>query len=100
MKTSKLVAVLIASFFGGRVLAGAEAPSDSLAASSLTQWANELGVTSDRQAQALPAVQARLVSTVDASQGRPLTSGEIEMARTVFGDSIDYSKVKVYSRKS
>ena len=30
-------------------------------------------------------------------QGRPLTRGETEMARSVFGDTVDYSKVHVYN---
>ncbi len=30
---------------------------------------------------------------------RPLTSGEIDLARSVFGDAIDYSKVKLVRRK-
>jgi len=30
---------------------------------------------------------------------RPLTSGEIALARTMFGDSIDYSKVRMVRRK-
>lgn len=30
---------------------------------------------------------------------RPLTSGEIGLARTMFGDSIDYSKVRMVRRK-
>jgi hypothetical protein len=31
------------------------------------------------------------------SKGRGLTSGEIEIAKTIFGSSIDYSKVRVHS---
>ncbi len=31
-------------------------------------------------------------------ESRPLTKGEIEMAKTVFGNSIDYSKVRLYHR--
>ncbi len=30
---------------------------------------------------------------------RPLTSGEIELARSVFGDAIDYARVKLVRRK-
>ena len=30
---------------------------------------------------------------------RPLTSGEIALARSVFGDSVDYSKVRMVKRK-
>jgi hypothetical protein len=30
---------------------------------------------------------------------RPLTSGEIELARSVFGDAIDYKRVKLVRRK-
>ena len=30
---------------------------------------------------------------------RPLTSGEIDLARSVFGDAIDYSKVRMIRRK-
>lgn len=33
----------------------------------------------------------------DAS--RPLTAGEIEIARSIFGDAIDYSKVRLMRRK-
>jgi hypothetical protein len=31
--------------------------------------------------------------------GRPLTSGEIALARTVFGDAIDYARVRLFHRK-
>jgi hypothetical protein len=31
--------------------------------------------------------------------GRPLTSGEIALARTMFGDAIDYAKVRLFRRK-
>lgn len=34
---------------------------------------------------------------MDAS--RPLTAGEIELARSVFGDAIDYSRVRMVRRK-
>lgn len=30
-------------------------------------------------------------------QGRPLTTGEADMARSVFGDEIDYNKVHIYN---
>lgn len=30
---------------------------------------------------------------------RPLTNGEITLARSVFGDAIDYDRVKVFARK-
>ena len=30
---------------------------------------------------------------------RPLTSGEIELARSMFGDAIDYGRVKLARRK-
>jgi hypothetical protein len=33
------------------------------------------------------------------THGRPLTSGEIALARTVFGDAIDYPKVRLVQRK-
>jgi RHS repeat-associated protein len=33
------------------------------------------------------------------SNGRPLTKDEIELGKSVYGDSIDYSKVKVYGGK-
>ena len=32
-------------------------------------------------------------------EGRPLTSGETRLARGIFGDSIDYSKVRLFRRK-
>jgi hypothetical protein len=32
-------------------------------------------------------------------EGRPLTSGEIEMARSIFGDAIDYAKVRLIRGK-
>ena len=31
--------------------------------------------------------------------GRPLTAGEIDLARSVFGDAIDYSQVRMIRRK-
>jgi hypothetical protein len=31
--------------------------------------------------------------------GRPLSSGEIALARSVFGEAIDYAKVRVHERK-
>jgi hypothetical protein len=34
-----------------------------------------------------------------ASAGRPLTSGEIALARAVFGDAIDYDSVRIHRRK-
>jgi hypothetical protein len=33
------------------------------------------------------------------SRGRPLTTGEIELARSVFGDAIDYDRVRLVQRK-
>lgn len=33
------------------------------------------------------------------AQGRPLTSGEIALGRSVFGDAIDYSRVRVHDCK-
>ena len=36
---------------------------------------------------------------VCAMEGRPLTSGETRLARGIFGDSIDYSKVRLFRRK-
>jgi len=33
------------------------------------------------------------------TKGRALTEGEIAMASTIFGDSIDYKKIKLYGRK-
>jgi hypothetical protein len=33
------------------------------------------------------------------TEGRPLTAGEIALARSVFGDAIDYSKVLLFRRK-
>jgi len=32
-------------------------------------------------------------------QDRPLTAGEIEIARSVFGDAIDYTNVRLFKRK-
>jgi hypothetical protein len=37
--------------------------------------------------------------TLEAGQSRALTEGEIEMAKQVFGDDIDYTKVKIYNKK-
>jgi type VI secretion system secreted protein VgrG len=34
---------------------------------------------------------------IESFHERPLTSGEIAMARQMFGNSIDYSKVKVHN---
>ena len=34
-----------------------------------------------------------------AKRSRPLTAGEIKIARSVFGDAIDYSKVRMVRRK-
>ena len=33
------------------------------------------------------------------SSARPLTAGEIEMARTIFGDAVDYGRVRMIRRK-
>ena len=33
------------------------------------------------------------------NMARPLTRGEIDMARSIFGDALDYGKVKVYRRR-
>ncbi|MCM8557172.1 vgr related protein [Sphingomicrobium sediminis] len=33
------------------------------------------------------------------SDQRPLSAGEIELARTIFGDAVDYSRVKLIRRK-
>ena len=38
-------------------------------------------------------------SYVCAMDGRPLTSGEIRLARGMFGDAIDYSRVRLFKRK-
>lgn len=35
----------------------------------------------------------------DAKNSRPLTPGEVEMARSVFGDAIDYGRVRIVNRK-
>ena len=32
-------------------------------------------------------------------QGRPLTTGEVELARSVFGDAIDYERVRMVKGK-
>lgn len=34
-----------------------------------------------------------------SSAGRPLTTAEITLARSVFGDAINYAKVRIYNRK-
>lgn len=34
-----------------------------------------------------------------AEDRRPMTRGEVDLARSVFGDSIDYSKVRLINRK-
>ena len=31
--------------------------------------------------------------------GRPLTTGEIELGRSIFGDAIDYARVRLFNRK-
>ena len=33
------------------------------------------------------------------AEGRRLTDGEVALARSVFGDAIDYARVRVYNRK-
>ena len=33
------------------------------------------------------------------ARGRPLTSGEVELARSVFGDAVDYGRVRLIKRK-
>lgn len=33
------------------------------------------------------------------SDGRPLTPGEVDLARSIYGDLIDYSEVTIYNRK-
>jgi hypothetical protein len=37
--------------------------------------------------------------TITVNYARPLTSGEIELARSVFGDAIDYGRVSLVRRK-
>lgn len=37
--------------------------------------------------------------TATAMEGRALTTGEIEIARSVFGDTINYAKVRLFKRK-
>ena len=37
--------------------------------------------------------------TATRMEDRALTSGEIEIARSVFGDTIDYTKVRLFKRK-
>ncbi|MBG7465078.1 DUF2345 domain-containing protein, partial [Pseudomonas aeruginosa] len=41
----------------------------------------------------------KLMLPPDPSAGRPLAEGEIELAKTIFADSIDYSKVRVRKEK-
>ena len=40
-----------------------------------------------------------LAMTAQMKGARPLTAGEIELARSVFGDAIDYARVKLVRRK-
>ncbi len=37
--------------------------------------------------------------SADRSQGRTLTAGEVALARTVFGDAIDYDRARIANRK-
>ena len=37
--------------------------------------------------------------TATAMEGRALTTGEIEIARSVFGDTINYAKVRLFKQK-
>jgi hypothetical protein len=37
--------------------------------------------------------------TITVNYARPLTSGEVELARSVFGDAIDYGRVSLVRRK-
>jgi hypothetical protein len=43
-------------------------------------------------------VNAEIGEALTAPKSRSLTTGEIQLAKSVFGDSIDYTKVKVFGR--
>ncbi len=51
-------------------------------------------------AQISPATAAAAVSAGAAGTSRPLTPGEISMAKVMFGGKINYSIVKVYHKKA
>src|SRR5438067_847470 len=62
--------------------------------------AQDLSSYWDRMEQSLRQAKIRKEREISsATRGRMLTPGEIALARSVFGDGIDYGRVKIFSRK-